>query len=116
MRTLLVEESLSLRALMRFALQGPDVEFVEVDLHSDPAAPPTCDVAIVGARYPVDSSLRMVAALAASHPRPAILALATDPRPDRIDKLTAAGADCVLSLPFTPDQLRRAVAESLEDR
>ena len=119
MRALVIENSTVLRRLFRVTLADPRLEVLEHPLTSvvhDPGALPDADLALIGTYAPFAPALGIIDELIQRSHRPAILALMTDPREHCQNEVLDAGADIVITMPFSPEALRRAAYTSVQQR
>jgi DNA-binding response OmpR family regulator len=119
MRALVIENSTVLRRLFRVTLADPRLEVLEHPLTRvihDPGALPDVDLALIGTYAPFASALGIIDELAQRSRPPAIMALMTDPRDYCQNEILDAGADIVITMPFSPEALRRAAYSTVRQR
>jgi len=122
-RILIVEDSAAMRTYVRSALEGApelggDVEVVEASSGFDalrllPRAP--YDLVITDINMPNINGLELVRIVRQSphHRQTAVLIISTQSAERDKQRGLALGADAFLAKPFTPEELRGAVAQSL---
>ena len=119
MRVLIIEDSQVLRRLVETCFRDFDFEFEFQRLPHSPqriGGFEQTGLVIIGMYQPFSIGLGIISRLAARHEHPAIVALTTDTREQSISMILEAGADAVIKMPFRPDELRKAVTQSLELR
>ena len=116
MRALLIDESRSLRTMMKVVLRRSDIEFIEADIDIDPAGIGEVQLVVVGAQFPIDPAVQLIEHFADQKTRPAIIAFTTDHVDHTFETLVEAGADRVLTMPFITEEFRIAACTSTRER
>ncbi len=117
MRVLIIEDSLVLRRLIETCFRDYDFEFEAQRLpHSSQRIPgfEESELVIIGVYQPLDVAIGIIQRLKARADTPAVLAITTDTRERSMERISEAGADAVVKMPFRPDELRAAANEILE--